>query len=624
MRRTKGPRAISALVAALLAAGCATPISVRTADPSRVQRYLTRSALTADEPSDFSLNQLRRYDLLHAYADDPDGALAKLHAAALADGLPQDSLFTLAELSFLRAKDTGLQGQYAASLIYAYALLFPEDARPRLDPLDPRARVAADLYNRALTSAFKRTERGTLALEGSGAVDLPFGRITVEWRPDLLKLDGIELYDLKPVTELEVTGLRNRYRRPGIGAPLAAKTRPLPGVVQVVPLGPTVSVPLTAVLRIDAPLAGLRSGDLHSRLELFASLDTDDVEIGGRPIPLEAEPTAALATGLADSRFWSRELEVFLGHAIGVRAETALGGLRPYKQGRIPVVFIHGTASSPARWADMVNDLLADPRLSDRYAFWFFTYDSGNPIIYSGHQLRDALTGAVARADPSGADPCVNDMVVLGHSQGGLLTKLTAIDSGNVFWSGITDKPFDTMDLSAEDRALLQSVMFVKPLPFVSEVIFLATPQRGSYLAGPQIVRRLAESLVRLPSDVVRASTNVIKQASKGEGDLALSGIPTSIDNMSPGNRFIKALAQIPVSPKVTAHSIIAVDDDSPLESAGDGVVKYESAHVEGVESELIVRSPHSGMQAAPQTIEEVRRILLEHSAKSACPMRSR
>jgi len=624
MRRTKGPRAISALVAAMLAAGCATPISVRTADPSRVQRYLTRSALTADEPSDFSLNQLRRYDLLHAYADDPDGALAKLHAAALADGLPQDSLFTLAELSFLRAKDTGLQGQYAASLIYAYALLFPEDARPRLDPLDPRARVAADLYNRALTSAFKRTERGTLALEGSGAVDLPFGRITVEWRPDLLKLDGIELYDLKPVTELEVTGLRNRYRRPGIGAPLAAKTRPLPGVVQVVPLGPTVSVPLTAVLRIDAPLAGLRSGDLHSRLELFASLDTDDVEIGGRPIPLEAEPTAALATGLADSRFWSRELEVFLGHAIGVRAETALGGLRPYKQGRIPVVFIHGTASSPARWADMVNDLLADPRLSDRYAFWFFTYDSGNPIIYSGHQLRDALTGAVARADPSGADPCVNDMVVLGHSQGGLLTKLTAIDSGNVFWSGITDKPFDTMDLSAEDRALLQSVMFVKPLPFVSEVIFLATPQRGSYLAGPQIVRRLAESLVRLPSDVVRASTNVIKQASKGEGDLALSGIPTSIDNMSPGNRFIKALAQIPVSPKVTAHSIIAVDDDSPLESAGDGVVKYESAHVEGVESELIVRSPHSGMQAAPQTIEEVRRILLEHSAKSACPMRSR
>jgi len=74
------------------------------------------------------------------------------------------------------------------------------------------------------------------------------------------------------------------------------------------------------------------------------------------------------------------------------------------------------------------------------------------------------------------------------------------------------------------------------------------------------------------------------------------------------------------VSPTVTAHSIIAVADDEPLDQAGDGVVKYQSAHIEGVESELIVRSPHSGMQAAPATIEEVRRILLAHSAGSACP----
>jgi hypothetical protein len=90
---------------------------------------------------------------------------------------------------------------------------------------------------------------------------------------------------------------------------------------------------------------------------------------------------------------------------------------------------------------------------------------------------------------------------------------------------------------------------------------------------------------------------------------------------MSPGHPFIKALAKIPVSPTVTTHSIIAVVDDKPLDQAGDGVVKYESAHVTGVESELIVRSPHSGMQAAPATIEEVRRILLEHSARSACPV---
>jgi hypothetical protein len=88
---------------------------------------------------------------------------------------------------------------------------------------------------------------------------------------------------------------------------------------------------------------------------------------------------------------------------------------------------------------------------------------------------------------------------------------------------------------------------------------------------------------------------------------------------MSPGHPFIKRLAQISVSPKVKAHSIIAIDGDGPLDRAGDGVVKYESAHIDGVASELIVQSPHSGMQAAPATVEEVRRIFREHAAASAC-----
>jgi hypothetical protein len=174
--------------------------------------------------------------------------------------------------------------------------------------------------------------------------------------------------------------------------------------------------------------------------------------------------------------------------------------------------------------------------------------------------------------------------------------------------------------MSDADRKLLGETLFVKPLPFVKEVIFLATPQRGSYLAGPQIVRRLAAYFVRLPSDLVRVGADLASNLPRGEGELSLVSIPTSIDNMSPSNRFIKALAEIPVAPGVVAHSIVAVDSDGPLESAGDGVVKYESAHITGVDSELIVHSPHSGMQSAPETVEEVRRILLAHSARSACP----
>ena len=42
------------------------------------------------------------------------------------------------------------------------------------------------------------------------------------------------------------------------------------------------------------------------------------------------------------------------------------------------------------------------------------------------------------------------------------------------------------------------------------------------------------------------------------------------------------------------------------------GTVAYESAHIEGVASEVVVRSGHS-TQGHPETVEEVRRILREH-----------
>ena len=47
------------------------------------------------------------------------------------------------------------------------------------------------------------------------------------------------------------------------------------------------------------------------------------------------------------------------------------------------------------------------------------------------------------------------------------------------------------------------------------------------------------------------------------------------------------------------------------MKQGNDGVVAYKSAHIEGVESEYVVRSPHS-CQANPYTIAEVRRILLQ------------
>jgi hypothetical protein len=54
--------------------------------------------------------------------------------------------------------------------------------------------------------------------------------------------------------------------------------------------------------------------------------------------------------------------------------------VQPYQRGKIPVVFVHGTASSPARGSGMFNGLMSDPFIRQRFQFWMFLYPSGNPI----------------------------------------------------------------------------------------------------------------------------------------------------------------------------------------------------------------------------------------------------
>jgi hypothetical protein len=83
---------------------------------------------------------------------------------------------------------------------------------------------------------------------------------------------------------------------------------------------------------------------------------------------------------------------------------------------------------------------------------------------------------------------------------------------------------------------------------------------------------------------------------------------------MNPTNRFIVGLSEIPIAKGVVANSIVGVEGGGPPAEGGDGVVKYSSAHIDGVESEKIVNSGHS-MQGHPVTIQEVKRILMEHAA---------
>jgi len=616
LRRSSRWLGLTALAIALIAPGCATPIGVRYVEPRVAYHSLTTNVLSAQRPSSFSARELMNLNQYERFNEDPEKALAEMHAGLAAKG-DEDRVFALAELSFVYANDSGERSHYLASAVYAYAFLFPGKDGTRPKGLDPRFRWAADIYNQALTRAAMLDDREYPVPRG-GKFKLPFGEIVVEFNEAELIWEGFRLKDFVPAADVEVRGLRNRYRIPGIGAPLSATTEPIDGAAskQSTRIPPRMRIPATAFLRLDDARGTLKSGKLRGKLEFYTPDAARSLNIEGVDVSIEYETTSALALTLEGAPIWDFEIAGFRSGDFAIGAQKLLReGLfmvRPHRTGRVPVVLVHGTASSPARWAELVNELENDPRFLENYEIWLFMYNTGNPIADSAARLRAALLNVVADLDPEKKDPGLQQMVVIGHSQGGLLTKMMVIDPGTRFWDGVFKVPPDELDVRAETRDFLKNALIFKPLPFVRRVVFVATPHRGSYQALG-FLGGLASWLIRLPGNLTRLGVEAATLQNRGLLRGPFTGIPTAITNMNPSNRFIQELASMPIIEGVTAHSIIAVQGDGPPEEGADGIVMYKSARIDGVASEKVVRSSHS-TQGHPETIQEIKRILLEHA----------
>ena len=413
-------RAFVVVMGCLVAAGCASPINVERVDTRTANAELTANALSTGQLSGWSRNVLRRYGLLQAFETTPEATIAALHRLLASEATP-DLLFALAETSFAHAEKTAQKQYYLASTVYAYAFLFPDQPAARPNPFDPRLRVAADLYNRGLASGLA-TPDGTRVDLRAGDFTLPFGKLAIALDSKTLRWADRDLNDYVPAAQLEITGLRNRYRDPGIGAPLAASFVPGDETngFQVARL---LKVPVTAVLRLNASAAAIAGGRIEGMLDLYPGNEPLSIRIGDQMVPLETERSVALAYSLSNPTIWRIELAGFLQGDLLDRLPTQLVSLEPYQPGRFPVVFVHGTASSAGRWADMINDLQNDPEVSQHFQFWMFMYNSGNPVPISALQLRQSLQAAIDRVDPQHHDPALHDMIVVGHSQGGLARK---------------------------------------------------------------------------------------------------------------------------------------------------------------------------------------------------------
>ncbi|MHC4758396.1 MAG: lipase family protein, partial [Planctomycetota bacterium] len=250
----------------------------------------------------------------------------------------------------------------------------------------------------------------------------------------------------------------------------------------------------------------------------------------------------------------------------------------------------------------------------ENYQFWFFKYPTGLPVLYSSSILRRDLLEIYSKYDPDGENLYFNDMVIVGHSMGGLLSRTMMQDSRTIFWDSIFAEPIEEIPLDEEDKELLRQILFFESLPFAKRVVFISTPHQGSDLADKWFTK-IGSGMIHLPDTVSGIGEDISRL---GQDELAVDisklskRIPNSLDQLSPSSNYVKVTNKIPLRDGVPYHSIIGTRKIRPGPGSSDGVVPYWSSHMDITVSEVLVPSGHSAHRH-PIAIAEVKRILLVH-----------
>src|SRR5262249_17927844 len=148
-----------------------------------------------------------------------------------------------------------------------------------------------------------------------------------------------------------------------------------------------------------------------------------------------------------------------------------------------------------------INEFRNTPELASHYQFWVFLYPTGKPIPTSAARLRESLAQARETFDPGGNDLAFDRMVLIGHSMGGLLSKLMTQDSKRVLWDAAITVPRDEFKAPPDLQKTLDDVLIYRRRPSVSRVVFIATPHRGSPIADSRF-GQVVSDLVRRPAQL--------------------------------------------------------------------------------------------------------------------------
>ena len=597
-----------------------------------------------EPPSQRTALLLRRYDLEETNLKSPDQVIRWLHQ--LTQERPSlEEVHALAELAEKQARWSVSTGDveratrmYSTAIIHAYQFLFDSNLNIARNAYDPQFRSICDIYNRSLEALLRqvivdgRFAHGYQAVLGTTDQGIQLTvQIDGRWKDQLF-----ERFEL--VSDYKVSGFENEHRTYGLGVPLIAvrKSGLKKDDVLEKHYPPELTIPLTAFLNLQSKNktasaatgdnAGLEQQEMQTAvLTLYDPLEKTYARAENSTVPLESNITTPLAYGLKDPLV-SKGLLATASLLDAEFAPEAYGMfmVEPYDPKKIPVVMVHGLWDGPATWAHMINDLAATRDLHDNFQFWFYSYPTAQPFWVSANQFRKDLKAIRAEVDPQRINPIMDEMVLVGHSMGGLISMLQTIDSGDRFWDILSDRPISDLQGDAETKAALQEMFYFEANPSIKKLITLATPFQGSDFAN-RATQWISQRLITLPTLITSDFGRLAIQNSDILKDPYFLTRSNSIDSLATTNPMFKAIAESKLPKRLDFHNICGRLDKKGVfgrqaaqdSDVGDGVVALSSAMNSRAISQVFVPAEHSKLHQQPGSILEVRRLLLEQLAEN-------
>lgn len=424
--------------------------------------------------------------------------------------------------------------------------------------------------------------------------------------PDKSHLDPAKLDSLFPASLIRPQTISDRKITGGIGVPLVGWKKTAPVGQRREPYTLPTGLPYLITTSLDFSRPGPPAWQMHKRWLV------EETAVDSTTHTLAADWSAPNEFFWAMSELDNLTIEnVLLPDRFS--EETGFYFLQPYDPDKIPVILVHGLVSSPDAFRHTINSLVPEPWFRKNYQIWLYNYPTGNPWSYSAGRFRQLTRELCAYARTKGHSRKLEQMVIIGHSMGGLITHASVTDPGTAFYDEFFNKPIETLPLSEPSREFIRETFLYKPLQEPKRVIFLATPHRGSPMAEFRFALWISR-LIRLPKTLTielldDTLTTVGGLTKTGAGE---NSFGTSIGTLSPANRSTVTLGKLPLPKGIVFHSIIGDRGRGGTPNSSDGVVPYWSSHIEPVATETIVPASHS-VQNHPATNAEIKWILLHH-----------